>query len=395
MVELVINNNKIELPKGTSIKYTKQISDIFDLANVACSYTNSFEFEKTPANTQTMQFLGINGDNSQIPYIKNQAILRVDGFDLISKGWFNVSSTEENYKGSIINGMIDFFKAIENKTMGNDLNLSNFEHEKLLDTVVESFTNDYYNYIIADYGGKVLFEDGINIDYLAPCFSIRKLWELIFSTFGFNCDYTYLSYLDGLYITYPKDVSEGQTNDLIATLHDGFYNTQAMVHSGGFAQPTSKYNWDTEVITEGSLIDDWKFVIPETTSYNFDLTVENYVIYRYPSRANRYTNPSISVYKNGVEIGKIISDYVTDVEGIGDERTLVFNLSCDAGDVIEIRIYAPSNQIINGHNYRCYEWHQNKMDFLIYKTDLGTTTLQNELKDFSQVMGICMFIIKT
>src|SRR6478609_4524189 len=193
MVELIINGNKIELPKDTSIKYTKQISDIFDLANVACSYTTSFEFEKTPRNTQTMQFLGINGDSSNIPYIKNEALLKVDGFDL-----------------------------------------SNFEHEKNMTTVIASFSNEYYNYIIADYGGKTIFNDGINIDYLAPCFSVRKIWELIFSTFGFNCDYTYLSYFDGLYITYPQDVNQEQSLETVATMHKNPYQTLDRTNIAGF-----------------------------------------------------------------------------------------------------------------------------------------------------------------
>jgi len=383
MVELIINNNKIELPKGTSIKYTKQISDIFDLGNVACSYTTSFEFEKTPKNTQTMQFLGISGDSSNIPYIKNEAILRVDGFDLISKGWFNVSGTEETYKGSIIDGMIDFFKAIENRTLGDDLDLSNFEHEKNMDTVLGSFTNDYYNYIIADYGGKVLFEDGINIDYLTPCFSVRKLWELIFSTFGFNCDYTYLSYMDGLYITYPKDIFEGQSNETVATLVRNAFTDQYMISSGGVStiRPALRV-WNVATIIEGSLLESWRYVIPETKTYNFDLVSEMYVIYRFPSRANRITNPKISILKNGVFIGAILSDFVTNVPGIGDARTLNFNFHCDAGDIIEMYISAPENLIINGHLYRCYEWRHNHTNFVISKTDLGTTTLQNEFKDF-------------
>ena len=79
MVELIINGNQIELPKDVAIKYSKQISDIFDIANISCSYTNSFEFEKTPKNTQSMQQLGISGDGSQIPYIKNTAQLKVNG----------------------------------------------------------------------------------------------------------------------------------------------------------------------------------------------------------------------------------------------------------------------------------------------------------------------------
>ena len=99
MVELIVNDTKIELSKDTSIKYTKQISDIFDIANVACSFTNSFAFEKSPKNTQAMQQLGIVSDQSQIPYQKNNAILKVDGFDLISQGW-NILQNEK-YAGRI------------------------------------------------------------------------------------------------------------------------------------------------------------------------------------------------------------------------------------------------------------------------------------------------------
>jgi len=383
MVELIINGNQIELPASTNIKYTKQISDIFDLAQVTCSSTNSFEFEKSPKNSQAMQQLGISGDSSQVPYIKNNAQLKVNGFDLVSQGWFNVSGTDSNYKGSILNGMVDFFKAIENKTMGKDLDLSNFNHEKLLTTVVDSFTNDYYKYIIADYGGKVLFEDGINIDYLAPSFSVRKLWELIFSTFNFNCDYTNLSYLDGLYITYPKEVSQGQVNETVATLIRNFFASQSIVHSGGNSYwGIDLRQWNSSTIIEGSLIDNWKYMIPETTSYNFDLTSEMYVIYRRPSKANRNTNPRVDILKNGVVIGSILSDFITDVAGIGDERLLNFNLQCNAGDIIEMVVSAPDGLQINGNFYRSYEWRHNNTNFVISKTDLGTTILENELKDF-------------
>ncbi len=381
MVELIINNQPIELPSETKIKFTKQIADIFDLAQVSVSFTNSFEFEKTPQNTVAMQQLGISGDSSQIPYIKNDAQLKVNGFDLISKGWFNVSGTDSNYKGSILEGMVDFFKAIENKTMGNDLDLTNFNHEKLLTTVVSSFTNEYYKYIISDYGGKTIFEDGINIDYLAPCFSVRKLWELIFSTFNFNCDYANLSYLDGLYVTYPKDVSEGQVNEVVATLHKNPYTSQQILSVAGVSQPSQFYNWDTEIITEGSLINDWKYVIPETTSYNFDFAIEMYVKYRRPQYYNPNVDVSVSILKNGAVMQSFISNYL-ESDTVGDERTMNFNQTCNAGDIIEVRIFSPQTLQFRGRNYRCYEWHHNKTDLIISKTDLGTTILQNELKDF-------------
>ena len=381
MVELIVNGNIIELPKDSNIKYTKQISDIFDIASVSCSYTNTFEFEKTPANTQTMQQLGISGDNSQIPYIKNDALLKADGFDLISKGWFNVQSTDDNYKGSIINGMIDFFKAIENKTMGNDLDLSNFNHDKILSTVIASFTNDYYQYIIADYGGKNLFESGINIDYLAPCFSVRKLWELIFSTFNFNCDYTNLSYLDGLYLTYPKDVSEGQVNELVAEMERSAYTSQQVIGVGGVVQPSQFYDWTTSTIDEGFLIDNWKYSIPETNSYNFDLRIAMYIKYRRPQYKNENVDVQVEVLKNGITIGSLISNFQTG-DFVGEERFLDFNQSCNQGDIIEVKIWAPQSTQFRGRNYRAYEWHHLSTYFRISKTDLGTVILENELKDF-------------
>jgi len=380
MGELTINNNKIELPKGTAIKYTKQISDIFDLAVVSCSYTNSFEFEKTPANTQTMQFLGISGDSSQMPYIKNEATLKVHGFDLISKGWYNVASTENNYKGGIVDGMIDFFKAIQNRTLGKDLDLSNFNHEKTLDTVVDSFTNDYYQYIIADYGGKTLFEDGINIDYLTPCFSIKKLWELIFSTFGFNCDYTYLDYLDGLYITYPKDVSEGQSDELIATLNKGLYITNRRTTIAGIPEPTYNYFWDSDIIIEGNLIDNWKYVIPESTTYNFNLKIAMYAEYKFFVHSSSiYFDVYVYILKNGIIIGTLIGGELPG-DQVGLDREVIFNHACDKGDIIEVRIQ--SAQYVSNMAYRFYLWHHHHTDFLISKTDLGTTSLQNEFKDF-------------
>lgn len=386
MVELIVNDTKIELSKDTSIKYTKQISDIFDIANVSCSHTNSFEFEKSPNNTHAMQQMGIVGDNSNVPYQKNNAALKVDGFDIISQGWYNPAPTGEKYKGSIIDGMIDFFKAIENKMMGIDLNLSNFNHDKTLDTVIASFTNEYYQYIIADYGGKNLITGKINIDHLAPSFYVKKLWDLIFTTFGFVCDYTNLSYLEGLYITYPKDISEGQVDDIMATLTKNIYTSREMYYVNDVAYtkayPKSRYFWDTSVLTEGSLVSNWKYVIPNKNVYLFDLTIAMYCYFRRVNYYSRQIDVAVNVLKNGTIIGHIPSTFA-ESDTTGDERNLKFNLACEPGDIIELSIFVPRYLRFRGKQFYAKEWKHQKTDFKIYKTDLGTTILENELKDFS------------
>lgn len=390
MVELIINGNNIELPKNSNIKYTKQISDIFDIASVAVSHTNSFEFEKTPANTQAMNQLGIIGDSSNLPYQKNNAVLKVDGFDLISKGWYNVSDTDGNYKGSVISGMVDFFKAIENKTMGNDLDLSNFEHLKTFDNVISSWSNEYYKYLIADYGGKNIHNNGINIDYQTPSFSVRKLWELIFSTFGFNCDYANLDYINNLFITYPKDIlDQGIVQTQIANFNKlPYISNKAIVVGGNIQLIDLDKKWSVSKLEEGSLNSDgFSYIIATNSSYTFTIKTQGYVAYDRRNRAERYVDPSIYILKNGVIIDSIISTY-QDTEGLLREKT--FTVSCDVGDIITVKHVAPKS--INRRpiddkpptkSYAFVYWKNALLELNITKSDLGTTVLKNELKDFS------------
>jgi hypothetical protein len=399
MVELIINDAPIELSPNTSIKYSKQISDIFDLAKVASSFTNSFDVEKSPNNTQAMKQLGISGDGSNIPYQKNTTELKVDGFHLVEKGWANVSETSDTYKVSIIDGMIDFFKAIENKTLGLHLDFVNFNHIKTFDNVLDSFTNDYYKYLVADYGGKNIFADGINIDYQTPCFSVRKLWELIFSTFNFNCDYTNLSYLDGLFITYPKDVNESSTLIEVARLkRNPFVSTQVIVVGDTIMQDVNTKNWNSAVFTEGSRIVE-KYIIGSDNSFTFKIIVENYVKYRRSNRADREISPTIYVYKNNSIIGSIISDFS---DSQGEEREVEFIASCEAGDVISVQIVAPRTisrrPLNNNPPFRTYSfksWHSNNVELIISKIDLGVTNLANELKDFSIINFIKEIVWRT
>jgi hypothetical protein len=383
MVELIINNIPIELDKKTSIKYTKQIEDIFDIASVSCSFTNSFEFQKTPFNSHAMQNLGISGDGSYIPYQKNKAVLKVDGFDLISKGWFDILETEDSYKARIIDGMIDFFKAIENKTLGKDLNLEDFNHEKTMQSVIDSFNNQYYNYIIADYGGKNIYNNKVNIDYLTPCFSVRELWDLIFKTFGFVCNYSELNYLNGLYITYPKSISETTTKDLMATFIKYPYENTNRTASGGYTRPTPNYFWD-QVSVSGAIIttNGWGFVINENGAYFFDLTIDMYVTYRRKKKFSRKVDIAVHVYVNGI-VTAIIGSPFTSNSDAGGEKNVSFNLACKEGDFIFIDIFAPSRLDFNNLYHYAERWFHKSTVFKIYKTNLGAANLENELKDLS------------
>lgn len=389
MVELIINGKNVELKRnGSGIKYNMQIADVFDIASVSSSYTNSFSIPKTPNNTKIFEQLGLVGDTSSIPYTRVPVILKSNGFDIIPTGWLSVMNTSDEYKVNIINGMIDFFKDIENKTMGKDLDLTVFDHEKNISTVIASFSNEYYKYIIADYNGKnigILPDDifGINIDYLVPCFSVKKLWDIIFNTFEYTYNETDLEFINGLYITYPKPPQENAEPELLAEANKGNFNTQSFINWNGYKYAPSTEFW-TSVVT-GSFTNNWTYEITETGSYVFEVTTEAYARYMrmvsIPGFGNapEYVNAPafVSIVINGEIENTISTNALTPV-------TMNYTTPLNAGDVVQVRILVdPVLNVSSGNPYNIYELRHNSTNFKIYGVNLGDVSLTNAFKDFS------------
>jgi hypothetical protein len=153
--------------------------------------------------------LGIIGNDSNIPYQKNEAYLYDDsGFCLVYKGWAIISETAKDFKCNLFDGIIDFYKAIENKTLA-DLELIALAHDKTV-AEVKSTQNlsKPYVYILADYNGKAIFDSKINTDYLVPSVKVPFLWEKIESFTGYQLNGSFKTNPDfiNLFLTYPKGV---------------------------------------------------------------------------------------------------------------------------------------------------------------------------------------------
>lgn len=393
MVKLTANGQSFEGLDSQSIKYTKQIADIFDLAVVSSSYTNGFKIPKTPLNTQIMQGLGIIGDTSQIPYSKVGISLSDNGFVIFKNGWLSVSSTDDYYNVSCIDGMIDFFKAIENKTMGSDLNLSNFSHIKDLPSVIASFTNEYYKYIVADYNGKNIgingTTEGINIDYLVPCFNMRKLFDLVMNTFGFPYNDNNIEEINDWWITYPKSPAETVNDELSAELNKSFFASQPYQLTGDnwTAQPSFK-SWDTSVVNEGVLISNWTYKILDSSPYRIEVGSEMYALYRsrYNQSNERYLPITCLVLVNGNVVISFQSDPYEIVE-----RDLVIFLNY--GDILEFRyVVTPYfislvpgvsiSGILGDQGYILREIRHNSTYLKVYKTNQGNVNLSDAFKDY-------------
>lgn len=380
MVELIIDGKTVELQeKGNEIKYNMQIADVFDIASVSASYTNSFSIPKTPKNTGIFEQLGIIGDTSTVPYRRVTASLKNNGFDVISKGWLEVKETSDNYRVNIVDGMIDFFKEIENKTLGNDLDLSSFNHVKNLTTVVDSVINGAnkpYRYLVGDFNGKntgfglspnSTVIEGINIDYLVPSFSIEKLFDLIFSTYGFTYEVDQIEFIKDLYITYPLPPQDGAIYSLIARFLRPAFNSRGWIPKRGGRTVIESMLWTTIDITEGSVLNGYQYVIPENGGYSVKVSAEAYL--KHVILNNTFAKVFLFVTKNDVVVW---SGYVPEEEVLNIDQ----NFNAYAGDVIECFYW----QVEGVQD--TWELRNNFLSFEVYKSSLGEVSLTNAFKDF-------------
>jgi hypothetical protein len=208
-MRLIINGQQIELDPSVTIARTLQVNDIGSPETRQASYTNTFNIPRTSNNVKTFKMLGIIGNNSNIPYQKNEAYLYDEtGFCLVYKGWAVINETSNTFKCNIFDGVIDFYKAIENKTLA-DLNLTALAHEKTPTEVIS--TQDLskpYVYVLADYNGKVKTGSHINSDYLVPSVKVPWLWEKIEAFTGYQLNGSFKTNPDftNLLLSYPKAV---------------------------------------------------------------------------------------------------------------------------------------------------------------------------------------------
>lgn len=226
MSYLLFINNEIFDIEPTALAQTKQVNDIGKISDRQTNYTNRFKAYRTARNIRNFQNLGLIGSDSNIPYQKNEcSIYDADtGECIIYRGWANVNETTEDvYDIYIYDGIIDFYKAIENKNL-SDVGISDLNHLKNLEGILDSWDEENnlpYRYMVADYGGKLLTDDSkINIDYWIPSALVKYLWDRIFDFFGFTYSGSIFQTeaFQNLWLTYPKPVgSESQQVEHIDT----------------------------------------------------------------------------------------------------------------------------------------------------------------------------------
>ena len=226
-----LNNIELDL-KGAVIALTKQTNDLAKLTNRQSNFTNRFTIPLTSANISAVKSVFLLGNQSTIPYQLNtfDLIYSDSGLHLIYKGMAVLNkTTKQGYEISVFDGIIEFYKTIENKTL-TDLGLKELNHIKNLTTIQNSWTQSLpYKYIIADYNGKLFTNQNyLNADYLVP----SALRSFIFNKIHEFAGYTFegLIFTDELYtndwVTFPKPVPT--TEPLYDTIYFGNSNNSVV-----------------------------------------------------------------------------------------------------------------------------------------------------------------------
>lgn len=290
-MRLFINEILIELEEGNPIAITKQVNDIANLQNRENDRTQKIKAPFTPNNHKALDYLTTPGSNSQFPYKKNVAKLFTDaGEPLIYKGFATINNTGTSYEVVIYEGIISFWKKIENITL-KDVGIAELNHLKNTTTIVASWNNALkYRYLLADYNGKFLTTTGnLNADYLVPSALVSYLWQQVFNYAGYIAEGSIFQELDftELFLTYPKPVGgeevfnlvydelfEIQSVDPFSSNGPDFYNTfyfpnllQKFV-SNIYAQSIGTYNEIIE-IQQGGL---YRFNLNGTINFPQDET---------------------------------------------------------------------------------------------------------------------------
>lgn len=365
-IDIWIGGIKWDLYSETDIRNTFQVNDIAEVRDRQASYTNSFTCPKTPNNIQIAQGLGISSDTSRFPYEKPSCFVKIDGFDLITKGWVNITETDDEYKIYIYSGIIQFFKAIENKTLGNDLDLSEINHIKNLPTVLASFSNPNYKYLITDYNGLTHYgTDGeiINIDYLIPSAKVKYLWDKVHEKTGFTYSGSTFETIEflNLFITYPKSVAVDDLEEIVEGSGSRYIE---LFSSGGDENKYYRRMFLTNF--DNSLT----WTIPESATYRITLNANN----TFQNELVATLRYFISINQENLNfVDRSNSVLIAEYPAKTESNTAVLNVYLNAGDVVSFFDYLQMNGFLR--------WNS-EFSVTIEKYDVADVSFTEELKEF-------------
>jgi hypothetical protein len=351
MVQLILTDSGtfIDLT-GTDVTYVKTASDIGDISKVNTSYSWAFKVPKTPDNIAWFKGLSLAGSTSDFAYVKQPADLTDNGFPIVRQGLLKVRESADDYRCYLQEGIIEWYRAIQNDKVSEAVDLSALDHENTVANIVGSWSLETYRYIISAYNGPPLADisgtTNLNPFALVPSINIQYLIDQIFATYGWT--YENLPDLSNKWMTYPNAISYDEGSLIRASEHlqdtDLFlvWGDTGLEYEVPFENTTSD---DTYTQTIGNTIR-----VLQTGAYRFTFFARNEVRYNIEGSGGNVFIPAIvQIWKNGVLEAEELSDETT------WEGTVVVDLVCAPDDIIEAKIKRSAELPLYPVELRYYE----------------------------------------
>jgi hypothetical protein len=185
--EVYINDNLVDLDeKDNPIALTYAVNNLAELKDRQAYSTNNF---KLPLSQKNLSACGLPNSASFIglqPYRKNTAKIVQNGIEILTNGIAIINQTQQAIEVQILSGIIGFFDLIDGKYI-SDIDLSDYEHDWTLATVIASQTNtEGFTYPVIDYGALPLDSKDVNVKQLRPATFRKTLIERIISEAGYT-----------------------------------------------------------------------------------------------------------------------------------------------------------------------------------------------------------------
>jgi hypothetical protein len=395
---LYLNGKQVDLSPSTIIAKTLQVNDIGSIESRQSNFTRNIALPITPKNMSIMNYLGVVGNESTIPYEKLTCNYLVGNDSVIHNGWAVVNETTNTFNFTIYDGIIDFFKVIENKNF-DELSLSGLTHDKTLSSVLNSWSGATpYKYIIADYNGRATYSattgHDINIDYLIPSVQVSYLWEQTFSHFG----YTYTGSIfesddfNSLWLTYPKGITSAEDTVIFESEETNFtangYPLQNYPNTrkSSYLTPSS---WATNDLA--SINNNKHFHVPETGNYRIELAGEihsyTYIYFStsdiyaaFPIKVDIWLGKNADTLNNPdsiIPIRKLAADIGSTSSTAGESFSYNGLIELEANE--SICIFARSS---NGYNNILYIEEDAPVTLTLSKVQTSSINFDNALEDF-------------
>lgn len=206
--QLAFKDKIIDL--NQEITYNLQIADIADVNKSKSNYTSTFTIPRTVENVKIFEGLGIPGDLSTVPYAVSNVVC-MSNYVEIYRGTLIVLKTDEvNYHATVISGAYDFFTLLGD-TVFSDLDISEIVHAKTPTNVADLITNTngplayFAGFFTTDSTpqGEQYYENGLNIDAMAPAVKLEYLLDKTFEFAGIDYELPPGLDISNEFLTFP------------------------------------------------------------------------------------------------------------------------------------------------------------------------------------------------